>query len=129
MGHIVYLGGLGDPSSRLSTHLASRQQVGAELAAHGVPVTEFRAAIIIGSGSASFELLRSLVEHLPVMITPRWVRTLCQPIAIRDVLDYLVGGGRPSRASGRRGDRRAGRALLRRDDAAPMLACEACVGS
>jgi uncharacterized protein YbjT (DUF2867 family) len=99
VGHIVYLGGLGDPSSRLSTHLASRQQVGAELAAHGVPVTEFRAAIIIGSGSASFELLRSLVEHLPVMITPRWVRTLCQPIAIRDVLDYLVGAAEhPERA-------------------------------
>lgn len=99
VGHIVYLGGLGDPSSQLSTHLASRQQVGAELAAHGVPVTEFRAAIIIGSGSASFELLRSLVEHLPVMITPRWVRTLCQPIAIRDVLDYLVGAaGHPERA-------------------------------
>lgn len=87
--HIVYLGGLGDPSSELSEHLSSRQQVGAELAAHGVAVTEFRAAIIIGSGSASFELLRSLVEHLPVMITPRWVRTLGQPIAIRDVLDYL----------------------------------------
>jgi uncharacterized protein YbjT (DUF2867 family) len=90
VGHIVYLGGLGDPSSRLSPHLASRQRVGAELAAAGVPVTEFRAAVIVGSGSASFELLRALVEHLPVMITPRWVHTLCQPIAIRDVLDYLV---------------------------------------
>jgi uncharacterized protein YbjT (DUF2867 family) len=88
--HIIYLGGLGDPSSDLSRHLASRHQVGAELAAHGVPVTEFRAAIIIGSGSASFELLRSLVERLPVMITPRWVRTLGQPIAIRDVLEYLL---------------------------------------
>jgi hypothetical protein len=99
VGHIIYLGGLGDPSSQLSTHLASRQQVGAELAAHTVPVTEFRAAVIIGSGSASFELLRSLVEHLPVMITPRWVRTLCQPIAIGDVLDYLVGAvGHPERA-------------------------------
>jgi uncharacterized protein YbjT (DUF2867 family) len=97
--HIVYLGGLGDPSSRLSAHLASRQQVGVELAAHGVPVTEFRAAVIIGSGSASFELLRSLVEHLPVMVTPRWVRTLCQPIAIRDVLDYLVAAaGHPELA-------------------------------
>ncbi|MGD8485243.1 MAG: SDR family oxidoreductase [Chloroflexota bacterium] len=97
--HIVYLGGLGDPESGLSPHLASRQETGAELAAHGVPVTEFRAAIIIGSGSASFELLRSLVEHLPVMITPRWVRTLCQPIAVRDVLDYLRGAaGHPERA-------------------------------
>ncbi len=97
--HIVYLGGLGDPDSGLSPHLASRQETGAELAAHGVPVTEFRAAIIIGSGSASFELLRSLVEHLPVMVTPRWVRTLCQPIAIRDVLDYLrAAAGRPEHA-------------------------------
>jgi uncharacterized protein YbjT (DUF2867 family) len=96
--HIVYLGGLGDPRSGLSSHLASRQETGAELASHGVPVTEFRAAVIIGSGSASFELLRSLVEHLPVMVTPRWVRTLCQPIAIRDVLDYLRGAaGHPER--------------------------------
>ena len=79
-----------DPSAELSRHLSSRQQVGAELAAHGVPVTEFRAAVIIGAGSASFELLRSLVEHLPVMITPRWVRTLCQPIAVADVLEYLL---------------------------------------
>ena len=99
VGHIVYLGGLGDPESGLSPHLASRQETGAELAAHGVPVTEFRAAVIIGSGSASFELLRSLVEHLPVMITPRWVRTLCQPIAVRDVLDYLrSAAGHPERA-------------------------------
>ena len=99
VGHIVYLGGLGDPSVGLSPHLASRQQTGAQLAAPGVPVTEFRAAVIIGSGSASFELLRSLVEHLPVMIAPRWVRTLCQPIAIRDVLDYLVAAaGHPERA-------------------------------
>ena len=97
--HIVYLGGLGDPASGLSPHLASRQETGAELASHGVPVTEFRAAIIIGSGSASFELLRSLVEHLPVMITPRWVRTRCQPIAVRDVLDYLrAAAGHPERA-------------------------------
>jgi uncharacterized protein YbjT (DUF2867 family) len=99
VGHIVYLGGLGDPASELSPHLSSRQETGAELASHGVPVTEFRAAIIIGSGSASFELLRSLVEHLPVMVTPRWVRTLCQPIAIRDVLDYLMeAADHPERA-------------------------------
>jgi uncharacterized protein YbjT (DUF2867 family) len=99
VGHIVYLGGLGDPSRRLSPHLTSRQRVGAELAGQGVPVTEFRAAVIVGSGSASFELLRALVEHLPAMITPRWVRTLCQPIAIGDVLDFLVGAaGHPERA-------------------------------
>jgi uncharacterized protein YbjT (DUF2867 family) len=88
---IVYLGGLGDDSADLSHHLASRHEVGAELARHGVAVTEFRAAIVVGSGSASFEMLRSLTERLPIMITPRWVGTRCQPIGIRDVLDYLVG--------------------------------------
>ncbi len=87
---IVYLGGLGDDSTDLSHHLASRHEVGAELARHGVPVTEFRAAVVIGSGSASFEILRHLTERLPVMITPRWVATRCQPIGIRDVLAYLV---------------------------------------
>lgn len=87
---IVYLGGLGDDAAALSHHLSSRHEVGRELARGGVPVTEFRAAIIIGSGSASFEILRHLTERLPVMITPRWVATRCQPIAIRDVLDYLI---------------------------------------
>ncbi len=91
VARIVYLGGLGDDAADLSRHLASRHEAGAELAAHGVPVTEFRAAVIIGSGSASFEILRHLTERLPIMITPRWVGTRCQPIAIRDVLDYLVG--------------------------------------
>jgi uncharacterized protein YbjT (DUF2867 family) len=91
VGRIIYLGGLG-PSEGLSSHLASRHEVGEVLAAGPVPVTELRAAIIIGSGSASFEMLRSLVEVLPVMVVPRWVtRTRCQPIAIRDVLHYLVG--------------------------------------
>jgi len=88
---IVYLGGLGEESADLSRHLRSRHETGAQLASTGVPVTEFRAAIIIGSGSASFEILRYLTERLPVMITPRWVATLCQPIAVSDVLDYLVG--------------------------------------
>ena len=91
VGRIIYLGGLGDDATDLSHHLASRHAVGAELAAHGVAVTEFRAAIVIGSGSASFEMLRQLTERLPVMITPRWVKTRCQPIGIRDVLDYLCG--------------------------------------
>jgi len=91
VGRIIYLGGLGDDATDLSHHLASRHAVGAELAAHGVPVTEFRAAVVIGSGSASFEMLRQLTERLPVMITPRWVKTRCQPIGIRDVLDYLSG--------------------------------------
>ena len=91
VSRIVYLGGLGDDAADLSHHLASRHETGAELAAHGVPVTEFRAAVIIGSGSASFEILRHLTERLPIMITPRWVGTLCQPIGIGDVLDYLAG--------------------------------------
>lgn len=88
---IIYLGGLGDRASgALSEHLASRQEVGAELAKGKVPVVELRAAVIIGSGSASFEMLRYLVEVLPAMVTPRWVETRCQPVAIRDVLHYLV---------------------------------------
>ena len=91
VSRIVYLGGLGDDDAGLSHHLASRHETGAELAAHGVSVTEFRAAVIIGSGSASFEILRHLTERLPIMITPRWVGTRCQPIGIRDVLDYLAG--------------------------------------
>ena len=88
---IIYLGGLfGD--GELSSHLASRREVGAILASEGPPTLEFRASIIIGSGSLSFELLRSLVDRLPVMVTPRWVRTLTQPIAIEDVIAYLVHG-------------------------------------
>ncbi len=90
---LVYLGGLGDGgtgSADLSPHLASRHEVGEVLADGPVPVTELRAAVIIGSGSASFEMLRYLVEVLPVMVTPKWVETRCQPIAVRDVLRYLV---------------------------------------
>ena len=87
---IVYLGGLGDESDELSRHLSSRHEVGRILASGPTPVTELRAAVIIGSGSVSFEMLRYLTEVLPVMITPRWVRTRCQPIAIRDVLLYLL---------------------------------------
>ncbi|MFN3255274.1 MAG: SDR family oxidoreductase [Ilumatobacter sp.] len=91
--HIVYLGGLGDESTELSPHLRSRHTVGRELAAGATPVTELRAAIVIGAGSASFEMMRSLVEVLPVMVTPRWVSsTLVQPIAIADVLAWLVDG-------------------------------------
>lgn len=86
---IVYLGGLGDDDD-LSKHLASRQEVGRILASGSVPITELRAAVIIGSGSVSFEMLRYLTEVLPVMVTPKWVRTLCQPIAISDVLSILV---------------------------------------
>lgn len=87
---IVYLGGMGDDKSDLSVHLRSRHDVGAVLAAGPIPVVELRAAVIIGSGSASFEMLRYLVEVLPVMVTPKWVKTRSQPIAISDVLHYLV---------------------------------------
>lgn len=87
---IVYLGGLGELGEDLSDHLRSRREVEQALAETGVPVTVLRAAMIIGSGSASFEILRYLVERLPVMVTPRWVSTECQPIAIRNVLDHLV---------------------------------------
>lgn len=87
---IIYLGGLGDEKEHLSPHLASRHEVGRALAGSGVAVTEFRAAVIIGSGSMSFEMLRHLTQVLPAMTTPRWVRTRCQPIAIRDVLAYLL---------------------------------------
>lgn len=87
---IIYLGGLGDPQADLSPHLRSRHQTGAALREAGVPVTEFRAAVIVGSGSLSFEMIRYLTERLPVMICPKWVFTRIQPIAIRNVLDYLV---------------------------------------
>ncbi|UCD74957.1 MAG: SDR family oxidoreductase [Phycisphaerales bacterium] len=87
---IIYLGGLGEIGDGLSEHLASRREVERELASGSTPVTVLRAAMIIGSGSASFEILRYLVERLPVMITPRWVSTECQPIAVRNVLHYLV---------------------------------------
>jgi uncharacterized protein YbjT (DUF2867 family) len=87
---IIYLGGIVNDSS-LSQHLTSRKGVEDILAKSSVPLTVLRAAIIIGSGSASFEIIRDLVEKLPVMIAPRWLRTRCQPIAIRNVLEYLVG--------------------------------------
>ncbi|MDD5675164.1 MAG: SDR family oxidoreductase [Chitinivibrionales bacterium] len=88
---IVYLGGLGDSKSNLSTHLKSRLQVSQELQMGQVPVTILRAAIIIGSGSASYEIINNLVKNLPVLPVPAWARTLCQPIAVRDVIKYLVG--------------------------------------
>jgi uncharacterized protein YbjT (DUF2867 family)/uncharacterized protein YndB with AHSA1/START domain len=87
---IVYLGGLGELGEGLSEHLASRREVEAVLASGRTPVTVLRAAMIIGSGSASFEILRYLVERLPVMVTPRWVTTESQPIAVRNVVQYLV---------------------------------------
>jgi uncharacterized protein YbjT (DUF2867 family) len=88
---IIYLGGLGSGSA-LSPHLASRQEVGRLLAASGVPTIEFRASIVLGSGSLSFEMIRALVERLPVMVAPRWVRTRTQPIAVEDLVAYLLAG-------------------------------------
>ncbi len=89
---IIYLGGLGDPETELSQHLNSRQQTGEVLRESGVPVIEFRAAVVVGSGSVSFEMIRYLTERLPVMICPLWVYTRIQPISIRDVLEYLAAG-------------------------------------
>ncbi|MCY4111499.1 MAG: DUF2867 domain-containing protein [Chloroflexi bacterium] len=90
VNRIIYLGGLGDPASRLSHHLRSRQSTGQALREGGVPVTEFRAAVIVGAGSISFEMIRYLVERLPVMICPRWIYSRIQPIAVDDLLEYLV---------------------------------------
>lgn len=87
---IIYLGGLGDERERLSSHLKSRHEVGEVLRSAKVPVIEFRASIVIGSGSLSFEMIRALVERLPVMITPRWVAVPAQPIGILDLLEYLI---------------------------------------
>ena len=86
---IIYLGGLGNENLHLSKHLSSRREVEEILKNSQTPVTIFRSAMIVGSGSTSFEILRYLVERLPVMITPRWVQTESQPIAINDVLEYL----------------------------------------
>ena len=87
---IIYLGGLGHGAEKLSAHLRSRHEVGEVLRSTGVPVVEFRASVVIGSGSLSFEMIRALVERLPVMIAPRWVSVAAQPIAIADLLSYLL---------------------------------------
>ena len=86
---IIYLGGLTDDTADLSAHLKSRAETGEALRASGVPVVEFRASIVIGAGSLSFQMIKALVERLPVMVCPRWVSTLTQPIAVTDVLAYL----------------------------------------
>lgn len=90
VARIIYLGGLGDDQSDLSHHLRSRQKTGDALRESTVPVTEFRAGVIVGSGSLSFEMIRYLTERVPVMICPRWVYTRVQPISVRDTLEYLV---------------------------------------
>jgi uncharacterized protein YbjT (DUF2867 family) len=101
VNRIVYLGGLGNGADDLSEHLRSRREVEGLLGQAGVPVTVLRAGIIVGHGGISWEITRQLVEHLPAMITPRWVHTRTQPIAGRDVVRYLVGVLEPSEASGR----------------------------
>ncbi|HZB51962.1 MAG TPA: NAD(P)H-binding protein [Mycobacteriales bacterium] len=101
LGRIVYLGGLGNDDDNLSAHLRSRRAVEKLLAGAGVPVTTLRAGIIVGHGGISWEMTRQLVEHLPAMITPRWVRTRTQPIAVADVVRYLVGVLELPEAAGR----------------------------
>ena len=97
---IIYLGGLVSSDENLSKHLSSRQQTGETLRKFSVPVTEFRAGVIVGSGSLSFEMIRYLTERLAVMITPKWVNTKTQPIAIRDVLRYLIEALKVEKSTG-----------------------------
>ncbi len=97
---VIYLGGLGETGSGLSEHLQSRLEVGNLLKASPFATTFLRAAIILGRGGASFEMIRCLVERLPVMITPRWVNTRCQPIAVDDVIRYLTGCLHDERTAG-----------------------------
>ncbi|MBR9977062.1 MAG: SDR family oxidoreductase [Bacteroidetes bacterium] len=98
---IIFLGGLAETATDLSEHLQSRQESGEALRTGGVPVTEFRAGVIVGSGSVSFEMIRYLTERLPVMICPRWVYTRTQPIGIRDVLEYLASALAVPESTGR----------------------------
>ena len=91
MKQIVYLGGLGDDDEEASSHLRSRRETGERLASGSVPVTTLRAAMIVGTGSAAFETIVALVDRLPAMITPRWVSTPTQPIALEDICRYLAG--------------------------------------
>jgi uncharacterized protein YbjT (DUF2867 family) len=96
----VYLAGLGEEQSSLSPHLASRREVEGILRRGSVPITTLRAAIVLGAGGSSFEMLVQLVEKLPVMVCPRWVETLCQPIALEELLRYLEGCATDPRALG-----------------------------
>ena len=98
---VIYLGGLGLAAANLSAHLKSRREVEHLLASGGVPTTVLRAAIVIGNGGISWEITRQLVAHLPVMIVPKWTTTRTQPIALADVVRYLVGVLEPEAAKGR----------------------------
>lgn len=88
--HVIYLGGLADPQAKISPHMRSRIYTGEALRTGGVPVTEFRASVIIGPGSISFEMIRFLTEQFPIIVCPRWMPNLAQPIAIQNILDYLL---------------------------------------
>jgi uncharacterized protein YbjT (DUF2867 family) len=112
---IIYLGGLGENEETLSPHLRSRRQVERLLRGDSVPVTTLRAAVIVGHGGISWEITRQLVEHLPAMITPRWVSTRTQPIALPDVVRYLVGVLEHPETSGRNYDI-GGPEILRYED-------------
>lgn len=90
VGHIIYLGGLADPQAKIAAHMRSRIHTGEALRSAGLPVSEFRAGVIIGPGSISFEMIRFLTEQFPVIICPRWMPNLSQPIAIQNILDYLL---------------------------------------
>jgi uncharacterized protein YbjT (DUF2867 family) len=98
---IIYLGGLGDTNTQLSPHLKNRTQVGAKLSEGPIPITILRAGMIIGSGSASYEILRSLIRNTPIFFIPKWAKTKSQPIAINDVIKYLVGVLELDEASGK----------------------------
>ena len=97
---IIYLGGLGDTQTHLSTHLRSRMKVAEALRLSSIPTTILRAAIIIGSGSASYEIIKHLTKNIPLLFLPSWAKTKCQPIGIRDVIKYLVGVMEKSETSG-----------------------------
>ena len=97
---VIYLGGLGDPETNLSKHLRSRQETGEILRRSGACLTEFRAAIVVGAGSISFEMIRYLTERVPIMICPRWVLSKVQPIAIADVIEYMVASLQNSNSAG-----------------------------
>jgi uncharacterized protein YbjT (DUF2867 family) len=101
VARIIYLGGLGNPAAHLSRHLLSRQETGAALREGGVAVTEFRSAVVIGSGSMSFEMIRHLVERLPVMVCPKWIYSRVQPIGVDDLLDYLAAALHTPESDGR----------------------------
>jgi uncharacterized protein YbjT (DUF2867 family) len=100
VSRVIYLGGLGETGDQLSKHLASRQEVGEILSSGRAQTTELRAPNIMGAGGAPFEMLRYLVERLPVMVCPRWIETRCQPIDIRDIVNYLLGCLRKSATAG-----------------------------